>query len=178
MLLGVASRYLGVLPVLGSVRILYSPNSNDALVSSQKFHVDPEGARQIKLFMAIRDVTKDHGPFTFVPKSLSQKMLESGRRRFRSTRVEDADIMKFAPQSEWVVHVGKPGDGVFVDTSGCFHFGSRQSKHPRYLLFVQYHDPFSSVFPVINPFKTLKTFWEQYPAEAAIFPNYVLARKL
>ena len=178
MLLAVASRYLGVLPVLGSVRILYSPNSNEGLVHSQKFHIDPEGARQVKLFMAIREVTKDNGPFTFVPKSLSQKMLEGGDSRFRKTRVQDADIMQYAPQSKWVMHVGKPGDAVFVDTSSCFHFGSRQSEQPRHLLFVQYNDPFSSIFSIVQPFKNLRTVWQQYPGEAAIFPDYVLARKL
>lgn len=178
MLIAIASRYLGVLPVLGVVRILYSPNSNEDLIDSQLFHIDPEGARQLKVFMAIREVTKDNGPFTFVPKSLSRKMLQSGDGCFRKARVQDADIMQYAPQSEWVVHVGKPGDAVFVDTSSCFHFGSRQSEHPRHLLFVQYHDPFSSIFPVVNPFKKLRTAWQQYPGEAAIFPDYLLARKL
>ena len=178
MLLAVASRYFGVLPVLGAVRILYSPNSNEQLLNSQKFHIDPEGARQIKVFMAIREVTRDNGPFTFVPESLSRKMLDSGDRRFQVTRIQDAHIMEYAPESQWVAHVGKPGDAVFVDTSNCFHFGSRQSKHPRHLLYVQYYDPFSAIFPVVDPFKHLTTKWQQYPGEAAIFPDYVLARKL
>jgi ectoine hydroxylase-related dioxygenase (phytanoyl-CoA dioxygenase family) len=163
---------------LGGVLILYSPNTSEGLSVSQKFHVDPEGTRQVKLFMAIREVTKHNGPFTFVPKSLSRKMLDSGDSRFQVTRVQDDHIMEYAPQHEWVAHVGKPGDAVFVDTSGCFHFGSRQSKQPRYLLYVQYHDPFSSMFPVVDPFKNLRMLWQQYPREAAIFPDYVLARKL
>ncbi len=178
MLLAVAARYLGVLPILGSVRILYSPNASSELSQAQLFHLDPEGYRQVKLFMAVREVTKDTGPFTFIPAGLTRRMLESGERGFHKKRVHDADIIKYAPQSAWIENVGKPGDAVFVDTSSCFHFGSRPSKHPRYLLFVQYVDPFCSIFPARDPLKNVRDKWNGYPREGGILTDYILGRKL
>jgi hypothetical protein len=52
------------------------------------------------------------------------------------------------PRSEWVSHEGPPGSAVFIDTSRCFHYGSRPAPQPRLLLYAQYLDPFCSVFAV------------------------------
>ncbi len=50
--LGLAARYLGTLPYLNRVDLLYSvPRGADDNVASQLFHVDPEGLTQVKFFI-------------------------------------------------------------------------------------------------------------------------------
>ncbi len=142
-----AANHLGVLPVLTSIRIAFSPNDEPLpLRSSQMFHVDPEGARQVKVFVAAREVGPDNSPFTFVPERQTCRMLESGGEAFLGRRVKDEKLAKYAPRSEWVSHMGPPGELVFIDTSRCFHYGSRPAPKARLLLYAQYLDPFCSVF--------------------------------
>lgn len=177
-MVAIAAKYLGVLPVLGGVRILYSPNANTALSEAQLFHIDPEGHRQVKMFMAIRPVGEGNGPFTLVSARQTKAMTKSGEACFQMKRVKDEDIERYAPRSDWIQHTGGPGDAIFVDTSSCFHFGSRPSGRPRFLLYAQFFDPFCSVFPVQDPLHGLRKSWGSIPREASMMPDYLLARKL
>jgi len=142
-----AARHLGVLPVLASVRIAWSPNREaDGVRSSQMIHLDPEGARQVKVFIAVREVGPENSPLTFVPEHHSLRLIESGHPAFLGRRVKDRKLENRVPRSEWISHQGPPGSAVFIDTSRCFHYGSRPAPQPRLLLYAQYLDPFCSVF--------------------------------
>ena len=67
-LLGLVTNYLGTIPHLNRIDLLYSVNhGGEEAISSQIYHLDPEGTRQAKLFMNLRDVGPDEGPFTFIP---------------------------------------------------------------------------------------------------------------
>jgi len=143
-----AAEYLGVLPVLASVRIAWSPNDSDGLRSSQMFHLDPEGARQVKVFIAVRNVGPENSPLTFIPEHHTLRLIESGHPAFLGRRAKDLKLENRIPRSEWISHEGPPGSAVFIDTSRCFHYGSRPAPQPRLLLYAQYLDPFCSVFAV------------------------------
>ncbi len=146
-----AAEHLGVLPILGGVRLLYSPNEEaDRLTNAQLFHIDPEGARQVKVFIAVQDVGPENSPVTFVPERLTAQMLGSGNRSYLSKRVPDELVETHAPRDTWITNEGRRGDMLFVDTSRCLHFGSRPNLRPRLLLYGQYLDPFSSVFPAMK----------------------------
>ena len=55
--MGMAAGYLGTIPHLNRVDLLYSiPRESDDKVSSQLFHVDPEGLTQVKFFINVFDV--------------------------------------------------------------------------------------------------------------------------
>lgn len=147
-----AAEHLGVLPVLTGVRILYSPNApSDALASAQLFHMDPEGARQVKVFIAVQDVGPQNSPFTFVPEGLTRRLLDTGEPVYLGRRVTDKAILKHVAPPQWVSHEGRRGDMLLVDTSRCFHFGSRPNSQPRMLLYAQYLDPFCSMYPATRP---------------------------
>ncbi len=142
-----AAEHLGLLPVLTSVRIVYSPNEDiGRLRSSQLFHVDPEGERQVKVFVAVNDVSQDNSPLTFIPEHQTLELLDTGEPVFVGRRLKDHKLAKRVPKSEWVSHIGPPGQTVFLDTSRCFHCGSRPAPKPRLLLYAQYLDPYSSQF--------------------------------
>jgi len=172
------ARYLGVLPILTNARILYSPNAPGDLSNAQLFHLDPEGARQVKLFMALREVTPDSGPFTFVPAAATMGMLESGDQTFQKRRVKDKHILKHAPRKSWVSLIGASGSTLLVDTSNCFHFGSRPGSQPRLLLYAQYLDPFCSYLPASNARAVLAGNWANLPPMPGRWSPYLLGRRI
>lgn len=176
--LAAASRYLGVLPVLGATLILYSANRKKNLRRAQQFHIDPGGFRQIKMFMAVRPVSVAGGPLTFVPAHKTTPMLESGDTRYQARRVSDDAIREYCPETEWVRHTGDFGDAVFVDTSRCFHFGSRPSRDSRLLFSATYLDPFTPMFPIRDPLSTFSARWRGLPDDLCEHGEYVLSRKL
>ena len=130
--LGMATRYLGIVPRLNRVDLLYSvPREADDNVASQLFHVDPEGVTQVKFFFNLFDTGDDQGPFTFIPADESRRILREVRslRRAQGSksvgRCTDADIAAIGGTSAIVTVRGPAGSGVAVDTSRCLHLGSR-----------------------------------------------------
>ena len=144
--LGIAAKYLGTVPYLNRVDLLYSvPRDNDEKVSSQLFHVDPEGLSQVKFFINIFDVDEAEGPFTFVPADeTSRVMREVGALRRQqgkqhAGRYLDDEIAAVGASDSIIRVKGPQGWGVAVDTSRCLHMGSRV--HPgafRLCLYLQY----------------------------------------
>lgn len=129
------SQYLGTVPVLASVRLWWSP-PNDSVVSSQLFHIDKEDFHQAKLFLNIEPVDQDTGPLTFIPADLTRAAVKALRHRVG--RVQDDDIYNVVEPENTVCAVGPAGHGIILDTSACFHYGSRQNKKSRLVLMMQY----------------------------------------
>ena len=73
-----AARYLGRVPILSALRIWWTP-TNATVESSQHFHLDGEGRKQLKLFFNITPVGPDAGPLTIIPADTSES--ESRRRQ-------------------------------------------------------------------------------------------------
>lgn len=129
------SQYLGTVPVLASVRLWWSP-PNDSVVSSQLFHIDQVDFHQAKLFLNIEPVDQDAGPVTFIPADLTRAAVKA--LRYKGGRVQDDDIYNVVEPEKTVYAVGPAGHGIIVDTSACFHYGSRQNKKSRLVLMIQY----------------------------------------
>ena len=173
----VAANYLGVLPVLQAVRIAYSPNDEaEGLISSQMFHMDPEGARQVKVFVAARDVGPENSPLTFVPEAISARALASHDEALLGRRVPDKVMLRHAPKPTWVAHEGPRGTMVFIDTSRCFHYGSRPAPKPRLLLYAQYLDPFCSVFAARKFGGKLAKSYRFYPTDDPVEQHLLAMR--
>ncbi len=171
-----AAQYLGLLPVLGGVRILYSPNEpSDELIRAQLFHTDPEGARQVKVFIPVQDVGPENSPFTFIPEARSRRLRASGPQMARK-RLPDKAVLKREPRAGWIAHQGRRGDVLFVDTSRCLHFGSRPNRKPRLLLYAQYLDPFCSVFPATRAGGQIARTYGFYKTDDPI-EQYLLGRR-
>ncbi|ELR98547.1 hypothetical protein [Gloeocapsa sp. PCC 73106] len=137
------TKYMGILPILNSVNILYSPNHNIFEDSSQYFHLDPEGVKQVKIFIYLDEVTEDSGPFTLIPAIASKKIYPL----YQGGRLSDEFISEIVPKSEFTPITGPAGTIILVDTSSCFHFGSRPGKKDRPALLLQYVSPFAMIFP-------------------------------
>ncbi len=144
--LGMAASYLGTIPYLNRVDLLYSlPRAGDDKVSSQLFHVDPEGLTQVKFFINVFDVGEGEGPFTFIPADETARIirdvaaLRTRQGKQHAGRYLDDEISAVGANDGIVCVMGPQGSGVAVDTSRCLHLGSRVSPGSfRLCLYIQY----------------------------------------
>jgi hypothetical protein len=144
--LGIATNYLGMVPYLNRIDLLYStPRESEDLIKSQLFHVDPEGLTQVKFFINVFDVGEAEGPFTFIPADDSTRILASIRRHRDAHgqphvgRYTDEEVAAVGGASSIVSLKGPRGSGVAIDTSRCLHLGSRVRPGAfRLILYVQY----------------------------------------
>ena len=139
-----AADYLGMYPVLSSVKLLVSSPSNyDHLSASQLFHLDHADLPLLKMIINIGAVTKDSGPFCFLPASTSsaaKRALRYGKRGV-NYRVDDETIYHIVDRSSLVELSGPPGDVALIDTSRCFHYGSRNASQERRILMYSFSTP-------------------------------------
>jgi hypothetical protein len=145
-LLSMITGYLGVVPDLNRVDIVYSKPrlTPDQYIKSQLFHQDPEGLRQMKVFLYLFDVEEPNGPFFFIPAAESERIVTTVRRKRPpekrdDTRFKDSEVEPEGGLAAAVRVRGEAGTAVLVDTSRCLHAGSRvQPGHFRACLFLQY----------------------------------------
>lgn len=145
-LLGLAAGYLGTVPHLNRVDLLYSvPRPDGEKVSSQLFHVDPEGLTQVKFFINVFDVGDAEGPFTFIPAAETARVIRDvGQWRRRQGKAHtgrylDDEIAAVGAAGAVIRVEGPPGSAVAVDTSRCMHMGSRvRAGAFRLCLYLQY----------------------------------------
>jgi hypothetical protein len=144
--MGMAASYLGTIPYLNRVDLLYSiARASDDKVSSQLFHVDPEGLTQVKFFINVYDVGDGEGPFTFIPADDTAQIirdvsvLRQQQGKPHQGRYLDEEITAVGANGAIVRVTGPQGSGVAVDTSRCLHMGSRVRPGSfRLCLYIQY----------------------------------------
>jgi hypothetical protein len=144
--LGMATRYLGTVPHLCRVDLVYSlPRATGDNVSSQLFHVDPEGLTQVKFFIHVYDVGEAEGPFTFIPADETTRIMAEIRTLRRRQgkphvgRYLDEEIAAVGGDRSIVRLEAPTGGGIAIDTSRCLHMGSRvQPGASRLCLYLQF----------------------------------------
>jgi len=144
--LGAATRYLGMVPYLSHVDLVYSlPRPGTGNIDSQLFHLDPEGLRQVKFFIQIFDVGDPQGPFSFIPADTSARVLQdiaTWRKRHGiepSRRYSDEEVTAVGGHRSLITVQGPAGTAIAIDTSRCLHLGSRvQPGTFRLMLYLQY----------------------------------------
>ncbi len=147
-LISIVCRYFGGMPILSEVQLLWTP-ANDTLLKSQKYHLDAEDYRQLKLFVHVEPVDESSGPFTLVPAEATRQVCAAtGYVGGRRTRLEDADVENIAGAAVDRA-MGPSGSGIMVDTSRCLHYGSRGNRKERLVLFLQF---ISYYAPKLEPF--------------------------
>jgi hypothetical protein len=142
----VVADYLGLIPALSKtlptgVRMVESGEHLDALSNlpprdSQVFHIDPYDHPMVYVIVLVRDCTPDAGPFTFLPASASERAAKELDywSRGRPYRLSDEEIYSVVDPGETVELTYPRGTVLFIDTSRCFHYGSRNGKRPRFQL--------------------------------------------
>ena len=142
------ANYLGVVPVLGHIDVYYSSAVDKRMISSKLFHCDGDDTSQIKVFILCSDVGPDNGPTVVMDASTSRLVRRKVRYAYRGRVTDDAVHLAVGPR-EFESIVGPPGTVCFVDTSRCFHYGSRVEDDavPRLVTIIQFLSPFSFMLP-------------------------------
>ena len=144
-----ATRYLGVVPILQFVNVYFSRDSGEELSKSQLYHCGSDDVEQVKVWVLAEPVTPDTGPLTLLSAAESDLV--------RKTVGYQYDMLLNDEQASEIlgeVHVqhqflGSSGTVGFIDTSPCFHFGSRfiDPTATRLIVMLQYITPLSVILP-------------------------------
>ena len=142
--LKVAASHMGQCPLLSrtrppGVRMVessskYDPGADGPYRDSQLYHRDLHDDPLVYVIVLVRDVTAANGPFTFLPESVSDRVARATGygRRGRPYRFTDEEVYRHASPSEAVSMALPRGTVLFIDSSRCFHYGSRDCAVPRY----------------------------------------------
>ena len=140
--------YLGIVPVLHLVDIWYSFHGDQPPTSSQRWHLDSGDTTQIKVWIHCSDVAPESGPVTVMDASTSEELADRIDYDFgKGHRVPDEQIFELGGSAVTPLE-GPTGTVHFVDTSRCFHFGSRVAAGgtPRRVFVAQYLTPYAFRF--------------------------------
>lgn len=155
--LRIVSEYLGVIPLLSTVSVLFSDTVDRDYYSSQLYHCDGDDVTQVKIFIHCTDVDPVSGPLTVLDAEASGRVLRGTGYRF-DQRLTDEQAHAFVGEDHARAITGPAGTTAFVDTSRCLHYGSRvlpESK-PRLVAMIQYQTPYSFMPPErTHPFQHL-----------------------
>lgn len=151
--LATASYYLETIPVLSKTRPpgLRFMESNQNLdpdppgpySASQLYHLDLHDIPLVYVIVLIEDVTPEHGPWTFLPASVSDRAARAigYQKRGRAYRVTDEEMYRHVDPDEAFVFAYPKGTVLFIDSSRCFHYGSRLSYKPRFQMMYGFTSP-------------------------------------
>lgn len=160
--LSAVSRYLGVVPFLSAISVFHSDTTAGDPTSSQLYHCDGDDVTQVKVFVYCSDVDMRSGPLTLLDANTTRAVQMRTRYEFRN-RLTDDEVRKAVATATDRPILGPSGTTAFVDTSRCFHFGSRVAADapPRLVTMVQYQTPYSFMLPsdaqASLPFRRLVT---------------------
>ena len=161
-IIAAVSAYLGIVPVIAHLNVYYSEAKSDEARSSQLFHCDADATTQVKIFVLCSEVTPAHGPLTLVNAGVSRAIRAKLDYHFGS-KLKDKGLTKMVKADDLHPVVGPAGTTCFVDTTQCFHFGSRveAGAGPRLVTMIQYLAPSSFMLPrdhrAGSPFRHLAT---------------------
>jgi hypothetical protein len=148
---GAASAYLGVVPILLNIDIwyAYAPPSKKGPINASLWHLDGDDSTQVKVWLHLNDVVPEAGPLTALDASLSEDFAE--HTEYDSSveyRIPDEKINAFITDDDLVTFDGPRGQVDFCDTSRCFHMGSRAEEgcEVRRVFFAKFVTPYSFKF--------------------------------
>ena len=144
-----ATRYLGMVPILQYANVVYSSHAAGELSKSQLYHCDSDEAEQVKVFVLCEAVTPSEGPLTFLAAAQSQQVRDHVQYRYKHRLTDDDVRSVVGPAPREVTLTGPPGTLAFLDTSRCFHYGSRiaTANARRLVVMLQYVTPLAFILP-------------------------------
>ena len=145
-IIGAVSRYFGVVPVLARIDLWYSAHVPD-LNRTHFYHCDWTAISQLKIFVNCTDVGPDDGPLVMVEAAKSREIRRALKydydRQGNKYYVSDEQMASRGAAEHEHCFTGPAGTVYLVDTSKCFHCGSRiaEGAGPRLVALFQYLRP-------------------------------------
>ena len=134
-LIDAVTEYLGEVPIVANASIVVSV-PNDSQVGSQLYHLDFADETQVKLFVYVDAVTKDNGPFTFTPVSITEELVRTYK--YDRGRLSVEQVQAAVGKKNEIQVTGPAGTALLCDTSRCLHYGSNRNRTTRVVLLIQY----------------------------------------
>jgi hypothetical protein len=137
-LLEIVSLYLGMWPRLHAIGAWLNFPTTEEAKQSQLWHRDPEDFRLIKVFIYLRDVDADCGPFSYIPKT-QPFGLRAGTdpKHSHPKRITDDEMQGAVSSQDWIACTGPAGTMILADTVG-FHRGGKPKVGNRILIAFTY----------------------------------------
>jgi hypothetical protein len=130
-ILQLVTAILGDLPLLTDVLLTLSREANGKLSYSQLWHRDHDDPRTVKLFVYLTDVKgREDGPFTFLPKSISDAFGFS-----LHSHLPDDKVFQYVDRKAVREMIAPKLTAFMVETSRCMHMGSRMAPDRSRLLY-------------------------------------------
>jgi hypothetical protein len=139
--------YLKTVPVLSMTRppgvrfmesnVALDPQAGGPYRNSQLYHLDIHDSPLVYVLVAVRDIAPSSGPWTFLPESVSARASAALRYREKGVAYRLTDEQMLAASidpAEAVTFACPRGSVLFIDSSRCFHYGSRHADPPRFQL--------------------------------------------
>jgi hypothetical protein len=110
------------------------PDDSGPYRESQLYHLDLHDNPLIYVLVAIEDILPSSGPWTFLPASASARAARAVKYRKSGVdyRMPDEMIYGAVDRNEAIEFSGPKGSVLFIDSSRCFHYGSRHAWPPRF----------------------------------------------
>lgn len=146
LLVKTACNYLGVYPMLARIYVnLNIPVSENAR-SSQLWHRDDFGYKNLDLFLAINEINDDNGPLSVLKKKDPLKVFYRIKNEINSGltgergKILDKDFNYLASQNkDQIIKLeGKSGTGLWLDSIRNYHKGGHCKSNYRIILRINY----------------------------------------
>jgi len=148
------SLYFNTYPVIQSASLIKTNSTHiKKYYSSMNWHLDTHHNKMVKIIMLTSDINSQNGPLCFVNKNIS-KIIKKNLYFNAPIYFTDDEMLNCYSnlQNEINIFTGKKGDIIMLDTSKCFHMGSRNANE-RIQLFITYSEIFTND---LNSLKNLK----------------------
>jgi hypothetical protein len=148
-LLNIVENYIG-LPVAYHGVHLRKDFPNKEQFGTLQWHIDTEDRNILKVIIYLSDVAEEHGPFEYVPLSLtSASRLNYYRIQYKLWRAQRSHNLginnevfeQIIPKSAWKSCPGPAGTVIFVDTAAVFHHGTLRTQGRSTQFFVYTANP-------------------------------------
>lgn len=148
--LGTVMEYMKTVPVFSKTRppgarfmesnAHLDPEADGPFRASQFYHLDIHDKPLVYVLVLVSDVTAEGGPWTFLPASVSARAAKalSYQQPGVPYRVSDEAMYEVVDSSEAITFAYPKGTVLFIDSSQCFHYGSRNAFDPRFQLMYAY----------------------------------------
>lgn len=148
-LLTVVGSYLGCVPALSTtlpsgIRFVESnaafDDQPDQPHDSQLYHLDYYSLPNVYVLVLLEDTTVEHGPWTFLPRAVSTQaaLALNNWGPGMGYRFTDEQVYSVVDRNQAIQFTYPRGTVLFIESSGCLHFGSRNSVRPRFQLMLGY----------------------------------------
>lgn len=145
-LLNIIENYIGLPTAFQGVHLRKDfPNENQ--FGTLLWHKDSEDRRMVKIIIYLTDVEEKHGPFEYVPLSLtSLSTLNYYRIYYKLWRsgyigITDEQLKEVIPQHKWKSCPGPAGTVIFTDPKTALHHGTLRTEERSALFFVYTANP-------------------------------------